>query len=181
MQRRCFQCGSVHLRSDIKGTELPHENIMIPLEWEYFVVYKKYTQFAIRQCKLHRATCRPSTTDRQTDSRRQQLGLTMTGVAGAAQVEGGTLDRTAPPASKALNESRPCAPRHLMSLVLSVGRKQYTLTGNYTTYIKIHFSYRSDTCDDTICGSRHTPVLAVANARRTNKQRIKPFPQTTEN
>ena len=57
----------------------------------------------------------------------------MTRVAGAAQVEGGTLDRTAPPASKALNKSRPRAPRHLMSLVglLPVGRKQYTLTGNY--------------------------------------------------
>jgi len=59
----------------------------------------------------------PAIYHRQTDSRRQQLGLTMTGVAGAAQVEGGTLDRTAPPASKALNKSRPRAPRHLMSLV----------------------------------------------------------------
>ena len=29
-------------RSDIKGTELPPANIMIPLEWEYFVVYKIY-------------------------------------------------------------------------------------------------------------------------------------------
>jgi len=32
VQRRCFQCGSVHLRSDIKGTELPPDNILIPLE-----------------------------------------------------------------------------------------------------------------------------------------------------
>ena len=31
-QRRCFQCGSVPLRSDIKGTELPPANILIPLE-----------------------------------------------------------------------------------------------------------------------------------------------------
>ena len=32
VQRRCFQCGSVTLRSDIKGTELPPANILIPLE-----------------------------------------------------------------------------------------------------------------------------------------------------
>jgi len=29
VQRRCFQCGSVALRSDIKGTELPPANILI--------------------------------------------------------------------------------------------------------------------------------------------------------
>ena len=34
VQRRCFQCGSVALRSDIKGTEIPPANklILIPLE-----------------------------------------------------------------------------------------------------------------------------------------------------
>jgi len=32
VQRRCFQWGSVPLRSDIKGTELPAANILIPLE-----------------------------------------------------------------------------------------------------------------------------------------------------
>ena len=32
VQRRCFQCGSVALRSDIKGMELPPANILIPLE-----------------------------------------------------------------------------------------------------------------------------------------------------
>ena len=32
VQRRCFQCGSVPLRSDIKGTELPPTSIVIPLE-----------------------------------------------------------------------------------------------------------------------------------------------------
>jgi len=32
VQRRCFQWGSVPLRSDIKGTELPRANILIPLE-----------------------------------------------------------------------------------------------------------------------------------------------------
>jgi len=31
-QRTCFQCGSLPLRSDIKGTELPHANVLIPLE-----------------------------------------------------------------------------------------------------------------------------------------------------
>jgi len=32
VQRRCFQWRSVTLRSDIKGTELPQANILIPLE-----------------------------------------------------------------------------------------------------------------------------------------------------
>jgi len=32
VQRMCFQWGSVPLRSDIKGTELPPANIFIPLE-----------------------------------------------------------------------------------------------------------------------------------------------------
>ena len=32
VQRRCFQCGSVPLRSDIKGTEQPPTNILIHLE-----------------------------------------------------------------------------------------------------------------------------------------------------
>jgi len=32
VQRRCFQCGSVPLRSDIKEKELPPANILIPLE-----------------------------------------------------------------------------------------------------------------------------------------------------
>jgi len=32
VQRRCFQWGSVRLRSDIKGTELSPANILIPLE-----------------------------------------------------------------------------------------------------------------------------------------------------
>ena len=35
VQRRCFQCGSVPLRSDIKGTELLPANILIPLERRY--------------------------------------------------------------------------------------------------------------------------------------------------
>jgi len=32
VQRRCFQCGPVPLRSDIKGTELLLANILIPFE-----------------------------------------------------------------------------------------------------------------------------------------------------
>jgi len=34
MQRRCFQCRSVPLHSDMKGTELPLANILIPLEMQ---------------------------------------------------------------------------------------------------------------------------------------------------
>jgi len=32
VQQRCFQCGLVPLHSDIKGTELPLANILIPLK-----------------------------------------------------------------------------------------------------------------------------------------------------
>ena len=32
VQRRCFQRGSIRLLSDIKGTELPPANVLIPLE-----------------------------------------------------------------------------------------------------------------------------------------------------
>jgi len=51
VQRRCFQCGSVPLRSDIKGTELPHANILIPLErqlcrWEF--LYNETLQHTFR-------------------------------------------------------------------------------------------------------------------------------------
>jgi len=35
VQRRCFQCGSVPLRSDIKVTELPPAKILIPLESQF--------------------------------------------------------------------------------------------------------------------------------------------------
>jgi len=44
VQRRCFQCGSVPLRSDIKGTELPHAN-MIPLERQLIVLQLCRWQF----------------------------------------------------------------------------------------------------------------------------------------
>jgi len=37
-QRRCFQCGSVPSRSDIKGTELPPANILIPLKRQLIAV-----------------------------------------------------------------------------------------------------------------------------------------------
>ena len=56
VQRRCFQCRSVPLRSDIKGTELPPANILIPLErqlialqlcrWEF--LYNKTFQQTFR-------------------------------------------------------------------------------------------------------------------------------------
>jgi len=56
VQRRCFQCGSVALRSDIKGMELPPANLLIPLErqltalqlcrWEF--LYNETLQQTIR-------------------------------------------------------------------------------------------------------------------------------------
>ena len=38
VQRRCFQCGPVPLRSDIKGTEPPPANILIPLERQFIAL-----------------------------------------------------------------------------------------------------------------------------------------------
>jgi len=38
VQRKCFQWGSVPLRSDIKGTELPPANILIPLERQFIAL-----------------------------------------------------------------------------------------------------------------------------------------------
>jgi len=45
VQRRCFQCGSVPLRSDIKGTELPPANILIPLERQLIALQPCRWQF----------------------------------------------------------------------------------------------------------------------------------------
>ena len=38
VQHRCFQWGSVPLRLDIKGTELPPDNILIPFERQLIVL-----------------------------------------------------------------------------------------------------------------------------------------------
>jgi len=45
VQCRCFQCGSVPLRSDIKGTELPSANILIPLERQLIALQRCSWQF----------------------------------------------------------------------------------------------------------------------------------------
>ena len=45
VQRRCFQCASVPLRSDIKGTELPSANILIPLERQLIALQLSRWQF----------------------------------------------------------------------------------------------------------------------------------------
>jgi len=45
VQRRCFQCGSVPLDSDIKGTELPPANILIPLERQWIALQLCHGQF----------------------------------------------------------------------------------------------------------------------------------------
>jgi len=47
VQRRCFQCGSVTLRSDIKGTELPPANILIPLERQLIALQLSADSFYI--------------------------------------------------------------------------------------------------------------------------------------
>ena len=62
VQRRCFQCGSVPLRSDIKGTELPPANILIPVErqltalqlccWEFL-----YNELCSRRFVLYCRSC----------------------------------------------------------------------------------------------------------------------------
>ena len=60
-QRRCFQCGSVPLRSDIKKTELPPANILMPLErqlialqlcrWEFFYIMKLCSILFVLYCR----------------------------------------------------------------------------------------------------------------------------------
>ena len=45
VQRRCFQCGPVSLRSDIKGMELPPANILIPLERQLIALQLCREQF----------------------------------------------------------------------------------------------------------------------------------------
>ena len=45
VQRRCFQCGSVPLRSDIKWMERPRANILIPLERQLIVLQLCCWQF----------------------------------------------------------------------------------------------------------------------------------------
>jgi len=45
VQRRCFQCGSVPLRSDIKGTELLFANILIPLQRQLIALQRCRWQF----------------------------------------------------------------------------------------------------------------------------------------
>ena len=60
VQRRCFQCRSVPLHSDIKRTELPPVNILIPLErqlialqlcrWEFFIM-KLFSRLFVLCCR----------------------------------------------------------------------------------------------------------------------------------
>ena len=45
VQRRCFQCGSAPLCSDIKGTELPPATIFIPLERMHVALQLCHWQF----------------------------------------------------------------------------------------------------------------------------------------
>jgi len=49
VQRRCFQWGSVPLRSDIKGTELLPANILIPLERQLIALQLCRWQFLYNQ------------------------------------------------------------------------------------------------------------------------------------
>ena len=50
VQCRCFQCGSVPLCSDIKGTELPPANILIPLERQLIALQLCHWQSFFIQC-----------------------------------------------------------------------------------------------------------------------------------
>ena len=58
VQRRCFQCGPVPLRSDIKGTQLPPANIFIPLERQlialqlWMVLWKARVEFLLSVIEL---------------------------------------------------------------------------------------------------------------------------------
>jgi len=58
VQRRCFQFGSVPLHSDIKGTELPPANILIPLERQLIALQHCRWQFLYNETLQQ--TFRPS-------------------------------------------------------------------------------------------------------------------------
>jgi len=60
VQRRCFQCGSVPLRSYIKGTELPPANILRLLERQLIALQLCPESFWATVCK----TVRPMLSDR---------------------------------------------------------------------------------------------------------------------
>jgi len=57
VQRRCFQWGSVPLRSDIKGTKIPPANILIPLERQLIALQLCHWQFLYNETLQQ--TCRP--------------------------------------------------------------------------------------------------------------------------
>jgi len=57
VQRRCFQCGPVPLRSDIKGMQLPPANILTPLERQLTAPQLCRRQFLYNETLQH--TCRP--------------------------------------------------------------------------------------------------------------------------
>ena len=50
VQRRCFQCRSVPLLSDIKGTELPRANVLIPLEIDYATTLPLTIFYIVKLC-----------------------------------------------------------------------------------------------------------------------------------
>ena len=59
-QRTCFQCGSLPLLSNIKGTELPPANILIPLKRQFmrynsaansFYIMKLYSGLFVIYCR----------------------------------------------------------------------------------------------------------------------------------
>ena len=51
--RRCFQCGSIPLRSDIKGMVLPPANILIPLERQLIALQLCRSQFLYNETLQH--------------------------------------------------------------------------------------------------------------------------------
>jgi len=53
VQCRCFQCRSVPLRSDIKGTERPPANILIPLERQLIALQLCHWQFLYNETFQH--------------------------------------------------------------------------------------------------------------------------------
>jgi len=57
VQRRCFQCGSFTLRSDIKGTGLPPANILIPLQRQLIALQLCRWEFLYNETLQQ--TCRP--------------------------------------------------------------------------------------------------------------------------
>ena len=83
VQCRCFECGLVPLRSDMKGMELPPANILTPLERQLIALQLCRCEFlyneTLQQTQYRRVT--DGRTDTQTDRQTDGIAIASTALA----------------------------------------------------------------------------------------------------